>query len=133
MRLIPNEVSNSNHPQNRMIFFLKLIHSAVLILILIFITTGCGGLSQKEEQAYFEKAIPIGQEYFKKYYDVEVEFTEFYINIPMSSTMVLKGYLKDDRYTHVSLSFYFPSLEVTSASGPGDFIQKRKSLEEIKP
>lgn len=119
--------------QNRKFGLLKLLHSVVLILTLILIATGCGGLSQKEEQAYFEKAIPIGQKYFKKYYDVEVEFTEFYINIPMSSTMVLKGYLKDDRYTHVSLSFYFPSLEVKSESGPGEFIQKRKSLEEINP
>lgn len=121
------------HLQNRTINLPKLFHSAFLILTLILITTGCGGLSQKEEKAYYEKAIPIGQEYFRKYYDVEVEFTEFYINIPMSSTMVLKGYLRDDRYTHVSLSFYFPSLEVTSASGPKDFIKSRKNEEEIKP
>lgn len=65
--------------QIRMIGLFKLFHLTILILTLVLITTGCGGLSTKENQ---------------KYYDVEVEFTEFYINIPMSSTMVQKGILK---------------------------------------
>ncbi|MGE6575779.1 hypothetical protein ACQKFM_12705 [Paenibacillus xylanexedens] len=117
--------------QNRKIGLLKLFHSAVLILTLILITTSCGGLSHKEEQAYFEKAIPIGQEYFKKYYDAEIEFTDYQILLPMSSTIVLKGYVKDDPQTSVSLSLYLPSLEIDSEGGPGEFIQKRKSEEEV--
>lgn len=74
-------------------------------------TSGCGGLSNTEKNTYYQKAIPIGQEYFKKYYNVEVEFTEFYINIPISSTMVLKGHLENDPYTKVSLYYDFPSLK----------------------
>ncbi|CAM4500536.1 hypothetical protein PAXY110619_23110 [Paenibacillus xylanexedens] len=50
----------------------------------------------------------MGQEYFKKYYDVEVGFTEFYINIPMSSTMVLKGILK----MIAILKFHFLSISL---------------------
>ncbi|MCK6077932.1 hypothetical protein [Paenibacillus silvae] len=74
-------------------------------------TSGCGGLSNKEKNTYYQKALPIGQEYFKKYYNVEVEFTEFYINIPISSTMVLKGHLENDPYTKVSLYYDFASLK----------------------
>ncbi|MBT2284996.1 hypothetical protein J7E78_15760 [Paenibacillus polymyxa] len=117
--------------QIRMIRLLKLFHSTFLFVTLVLISTGCGGLSHKEEQAYFEKAIPIGQEYFKKYYVVEVEFTDYQILLPMSSTIVLKGYVKDDPQTSVSLSLYLPSLEIDSEGGPGEFIQKRKSEEEV--
>ncbi|MDR6725633.1 hypothetical protein J2W91_004135 [Paenibacillus amylolyticus] len=107
------------------------IRSGLIFIILITILTGCGGLSDKEEQDYYQRAIPIGQEYFKKYYDVEVEFTEFYINIPMSSTMVLKGYPKGDPQTKISLSFYLPSLEIETAGGSGEFIEKRKREAEV--
>ncbi|GEM_PF-4015883 len=110
---------------------LTYIRNCLLFIVLITVLAGCGGLSNKEELDYYQKAIPIGQEYFKKYYDVEVEFTEFYINIPMSSTMVLKGYLKDDPRTKISLSFYLPSLEIETAGGPADFIDKRKSEDEV--
>lgn len=110
---------------------LKCIRAISLFIIALFILTSCGGLSNADEQAYYEKAIPIGKEYFKTYYDAEVEFTGFQTNLPMSSTMVLDGYVKDDVKTWVSLSFYLPSLEVKSASGPGEFIHKRKSEEEI--
>lgn len=109
----------------------KCIRLLSLFMILIFILTGCGGLSDKEARTFYEKAIPIGQEYFKKYYDADVEFTEFYINLPMSSTMFLNGYLKNDPYTKVSLTFYLPSLAIEGASGPGEFIDKRKSEEEV--
>ncbi|MGE6666456.1 hypothetical protein [Paenibacillus xylanexedens] len=110
---------------------LKYIRMTFIFSSMIFILTGCGGISNSEEQDFYQKAIPIGQEYFKKYYDAEVEFTGFQTNLPMSSTMVLDGYVKDDAKTWVSLSFYLPSLEVKSASGPGEFIHKRKSEEEV--
>ncbi|CAI6081490.1 hypothetical protein PAECIP112173_03225 [Paenibacillus sp. JJ-100] len=116
---------------DRNIIFLKWFCLAVLILGTVTMATGCGGLSDKEANTYYERAVPIGQDYFKKYYDADVEFTEFYINVPMSSTMVLNGYPKDDPYTKVSLTFYLPSLEIEGASGPGEFIDKRKSEEEV--
>ncbi|MBT2284995.1 hypothetical protein J7E78_15755 [Paenibacillus polymyxa] len=117
--------------QIRVINLLKLFHSAFLILTLVLIPTGCGGLSPKEEQAYFEKTIPVGQKYFKKYYDADVEFTDYQILLPMSSTIVLYGHVKDDPYTSLSLSLSLPSLEVDSAGGPAEFIDKRKSEEEV--
>lgn len=108
-----------------------LFHLVFLIIAFVLITSGCGGLSQKEEQVFFGRAIPIGQEYFKKYYDAEIEFTDYQILLPMSSTIVLKGYVKDDPQTSVSLSLYLPSLEIDSAGGPGEFIEKRKSEDEV--
>lgn len=70
---------------------LTYIRNGLIFIVLVTLLTACGRLSDKEEQEYYQKAIPIGQDYFRKYYDAEVEFTEFYINVPMSSTMVLKG------------------------------------------
>ncbi|MBB6023372.1 hypothetical protein HNR77_004472 [Paenibacillus sp. JGP012] len=110
---------------------LKIIRLGILFLGVVAVTSGCGGLSNKEKNTYYQKALPIGQEYFKKYYNVEVEFTEFYINIPMSSIILLKGHLENDPYTKVSLYYDFTSLKVKSESGPEDFIKKRKSEEEI--
>lgn len=110
---------------------LTYIRNSLIFIVLVTLLTACGRLSDKEEQEYYQKAIPIGQDYFRKYYDAEVEFTEFYINVPISSTMVLKGHLKQDPYTKVSLYYYFPSLEIKSESGPEDFIKKRKSEAEV--
>lgn len=110
---------------------LKHTYITLVIIIIVTIVSGCGGLSNKEEKVYYQKAIPIGQEYFKKYYDAEIEFTDYQILLPMSSTIVLKGYVKDDPQTSVSLSLYLPSLEIDSEGGPGEFIQKRKSEEEV--
>lgn len=125
------KLTTQPHLQNRTINLPKLFHSSFLILTLILITTGCGGLSQKEEKAYYEKAIPIGQEYFKKYYDADVEFNRYEVNLPMSSTIVLYGHVKDDPYTSLSLSLSLPSLKVDSAGGPAEFIDKRKSEDEV--
>lgn len=117
--------------QNRKIGLLKLFHSAVLILTLVLISTGCGELSQIEKQAYFEKAIPIGQKYFHEHYDADVVFTDYDINLPNSSTMFLYGYVKNDQAIKVSLSLDIPSMEVRSGKGPEDFIKKRKSEDEV--
>ena len=97
----------------------------------MILVTGCGGLSQSESDEYYHKAIPIGEEYFKKYYDADVEFNRYEVHLPMSSTMVLYGHVKDDPYTSLSLSFHLPSLEIDSEGGPGEFIDKRKSEEEV--
>ncbi|MDM5279657.1 hypothetical protein ACN9MH_05190 [Paenibacillus silvae] len=109
---------------------LKWISKTSMILFLVAILTSCGGLSKAEKQEFYEKAIPIGQEYFKKYYDAEVEFNRYEVHLPMSSTIVLYGHVKDDPYTSLSLSLSLPSLKVNSAGGPGDFIKKRKSEDE---
>ncbi|MFS0870889.1 hypothetical protein [Paenibacillus xylanilyticus] len=109
----------------------KYIRSLLLFIILIAVLTGCGGLSKKESEAYYQKAIPIGQEYFQTYYDEDVIFTDYDINLPMSSSIVLYGHVKDDSQTSLSLSLNLPSMEVRSASGPGEFIDKRKSEEEV--
>jgi hypothetical protein len=37
-----------------------------IILGVVAVTSGCGGLSNKEKNTYYQKAIPIGQEYFKE-------------------------------------------------------------------
>ncbi|WP_440116700.1 hypothetical protein [Paenibacillus sp. QZ-Y1] len=110
---------------------LKIIRTITLFIIAISILTGCGGLSKADEQDYYEKAIPIGQEYFKKYYDTDVEFNRYEVHVPMSSTIVLYGHVKDDPYTSLSLSLSLPSLEVDSAGGPAEFMDKRKSEDEV--
>ncbi|MGE6575780.1 hypothetical protein ACQKFM_12710 [Paenibacillus xylanexedens] len=117
--------------QIRIINFLKLFHSVFLIITLVLIPTGCGGLSQNERQAYYEKAIPVGQEYFYEHYDADVVFTDYDINLPNSSTMFLYGYVKNDQAIEVSLSLDIPSMEVRSGKGPEDFIKKRKSEDEV--
>ncbi|CAI6081493.1 hypothetical protein PAECIP112173_03226 [Paenibacillus sp. JJ-100] len=107
-------------------------HRLLLMFItLMILVTGCGGLSQSESDEYYHKAIPIGQEYFKKYYDADVEFNDYQILLPMSSTIVLNGHVKDDPQTWVSLIFHLPSLEIDSEGGPGEFIDKRKSEEKV--
>ncbi|WP_128100481.1 hypothetical protein [Paenibacillus sp. DCT19] len=110
---------------------IKSIRSILLTFGVIVIITGCSSLSKADRQELYEKAIPIGQEYFEKYYDVDVKITDYQIKVPMSSTIVLNGHVKDDPQTWVSLSFYLPSLEIKSEGGPGDFIDKRKSEEEV--
>lgn len=110
---------------------IKSIRSILLTFGVIVIITGCSSLSKAERQELYVKAIPIGQEYFEKYYDADVEFEGYEIHLPMSSTMVLHGHVKDDPYTSLTLSFYLPSLEVKTAGGPGDFIDKRKSEKEV--
>ena len=110
---------------------LNYIRIILLISSVVCLLTGCNGLSVEEKREYFEKAIPIGQEYFEKYYDVDVKFTDYQIKVPMSSTIVLNGHVNDDPQTWVSLSFYLPSLEIKSEGGPGEFIDKRKSEEEV--
>ncbi|MDR6725635.1 hypothetical protein J2W91_004137 [Paenibacillus amylolyticus] len=93
---------------------IKSIRSILLTFGVIVIITGCSSLSKAERQELYVKAIPIGQEYFKKYYDADVEFEGYEIKVPMSSTIVLNGHIKDDPQTWVTLSFYLPSLEIKS-------------------
>ncbi len=81
---------------------LTYIRNSLIFIVLVTLLTACGRLSDKEEQEYYQKAIPIGQDFFRKYYDAEVKFTEFYINVPMSSTMVLKGYITTSHLSKLS-------------------------------
>lgn len=109
----------------------KSVRIVVLTFFLICLLAGCGGLSNAEKQEYYEKAVPIGQRYFQTYYDEEVIFTDYDINLPNSSTMFLYGYVKNDQAIKVSLSLDIPSMEVRSGKGPEDFIKKRKSEAEV--
>ncbi|WP_128100482.1 hypothetical protein [Paenibacillus sp. DCT19] len=110
---------------NRNIRLLKYFSLVLLTLYTVTIVTGCGGLSDKEARTFYKKAVPIGQKYFKKYYDVEIIFTDYDINLPNSSTMFLYGYVKNDQTINISLSLDIPSMEIRSAKGPEDFIKKR--------
>lgn len=77
------------------------IRSGLIFIILITILTGCGGLSDKEEQDYYQRAVPIGQKYFQEHYDVEIIFMDYDINLSNSSTMFLYGYVKNDQYISI--------------------------------
>src|SRR5689334_25428591 len=97
---------------NRNTRLLKYFSLLLSTLCTVTIATGCGGFSDKEARAFYKKAVPIGQKYFQEHYRSEERRVEKEIKVPMSSTIVLNGHVKDDPQTWVSLSLYLPSLEI---------------------
>lgn len=102
--------------------YIKLLILFLVIISMIFIYSK---ISEAKKQALYERAVPIGQAYFIKYYGANIIFTKYELNTPVTEDIVLYGYLKEDQQIQVSLSININTLEPRNAMGSHDFIIKR--------
>lgn len=103
----------------------KYIKLLILFLVIISILFIYSKISETKKQALYERAVPIGQAYFMKYYGANIIFTKYELNTPVTEDIVLYGYVKEDQQIQVSLSININTLEPRNAMGPHEFIIKR--------
>ncbi|WP_145150300.1 hypothetical protein [Paenibacillus xylanexedens] len=102
--------------------YIKLLILFLVIISMIFIYSK---ISEAKKQALYERAVPIGQAYFMKYYGANIIFTKYELNTPVTEDIVLYGYVKEEQQIQVSLSININTLEPRNAMGPHEFIIKR--------
>ncbi|MNL15878.1 hypothetical protein D3C87_1368910 [compost metagenome] len=84
-----------------------------------FLIEGCSIISAKKNEDILSRAVPIGTEYFKDKYNVDVFFDRHQINSAyINDEVVLYGQFKAIRQYDVSVAISYKTFKVTRSSGP---------------
>ncbi|MDM5280999.1 hypothetical protein QUF95_26955 [Paenibacillus silvae] len=94
----------------------------ILLIILstfILLVGGCTITYHVKNNNIVKKATPIGLEYFKKEYNVDVEFTDSQVFAGyVSSKVVLYGHIKGDGNEAIKIAINYNTYEVKYVGGP---------------
>ena len=100
---------------------------SVLIVFAAFtlLVGGCAVTYQVENYNIVKKATPIGLEYFKRVYDVTVEFTDSQVMAEyVRADVVLYGYVNNDVNERISIAINYNTYEVQYVGGPEWLLKK---------
>ncbi|MCK6075984.1 hypothetical protein [Paenibacillus silvae] len=94
----------------------------VLLIVLascILLVGGCTITYHIKNSNIVKKATPIGVEYFKRVYDVSVEFTDSQVMAEyVRPDVVLYGYVNNDVNERISIAINYNTYEVQYVGGP---------------
>ncbi|MDM5281000.1 hypothetical protein QUF95_26960 [Paenibacillus silvae] len=93
----------------------------ILIVFAAFtlLVGGCAVIYHVENYNIVKKATPIGLEYFKKEYNVDVEFTDSQVfDGYVSSQVILYGHIKGHENEAINIWINYNTYEVENVGGP---------------
>ncbi|MBU5352889.1 hypothetical protein ACN9MH_27990 [Paenibacillus silvae] len=91
----------------------------ILLASCILLVGGCAVTYHVKNNNIVKKATPIGLEYFKKEYNVDVEFTDSQVFAGyVSSKVVLYGHVKGDENEAINIGINYNTYEVENVGGP---------------
>ncbi|MBU5352885.1 hypothetical protein ACN9MH_27980 [Paenibacillus silvae] len=99
----------------------------ILIVFAAFtlLVSGCAITYHVKNNNIVKKATPIGVEYFKKVYDVTVEFTDSQVmGEYVRPDVVLYGYINNDVNERISIAINYNTYEVQYVGGPEWLLEK---------
>ncbi|MBB6019733.1 hypothetical protein HNR77_000794 [Paenibacillus sp. JGP012] len=90
---------------------------------------GCAVTYHVKNSNIVKKATPIGVEYFKKVYDVTVEFTDSQVmGEYVRPDVVLYGYVNNDVNERISIAINYNTYEVQYVGGPEWLLEKGEKI-----
>ncbi|PZT52191.1 hypothetical protein [Paenibacillus silvae] len=99
----------------------------ILIVFAAFtlLVGGCAITYHVKNSNIVKKTTPIGVEYFKKVYDVTVEFTDSQVmGEYVRPDVVLYGYINNDVNERISIAINYNTYEVQYVGGPEWLLEK---------
>ncbi|MBB6019732.1 hypothetical protein HNR77_000793 [Paenibacillus sp. JGP012] len=95
----------------------------IVFVAFTLLVGGCAVTYHVKNSNIVKKATPIGLEYFKKEYNVDVEFTDSQVFAGyVSSKVVLYGHVKGDENEAINIWINYNTYEVENVGGPKGLI-----------